>query len=548
MKRLKTSRIAAVIGAIALIGSGLTATAAHAVDGTHTVCAADCEFETIQAAVDAADAGDTINVSAGTYNEAVSITKSLTLNGPAVGASPNTSDPLTAADRGAEAIIAPAAGSTNHAFTLSAEATDVTVSGLYVDLGEGASNQRFVQAQTSSSDRNLSISSSVFTGGTSANSGSFVVSGALGNPAIRFSDNRVTDSGASNGLNIRNTSAAPTELTITDNVWLDNRGLAMNLSGTSQKQGTISENWIGNSTPGQSGVDQFGLRQGGMVLAGDYDDLQITGNTLKHTEDAGFSLWTGMSGSLAITGNILDGYSNMPNYAAVYVRPSNTSEGTSNVENVTVTENLFVNPTAGSRAVLGQDDTGTLDARLNWWGDANPDFDSLVIGNVETDPWFVNADLSQSSDYPEVPSDSEGLDTLIEENNLDVSATTKRFVPTDSGTDLQNLDPSQRLSGELPWENPLDDFVDVFAFSEPVPLGTFPVVDGAVQLDADISALADGTHRLLFIGQVSGDVQVMEITIQSASEGEGGGNDDSSRPGESGAPTPPKRVETGLRS
>lgn len=48
---------------------------------THTVCASGCDFTSIQAAVTAASAGDTIDVGAGTYNENIAVNKNLSLIG-----------------------------------------------------------------------------------------------------------------------------------------------------------------------------------------------------------------------------------------------------------------------------------------------------------------------------------------------------------------------------------------------------------------------------------------------------------------------------------
>lgn len=591
-------------------------TAGHADDSRDWTVGAtdDSDHRTIQEAVNAANPGDTIEVAPGTYRESVTLDKSLTLRGP-TDQSPNSADPLMPAVRDLEAVIKPAAGAALHGIIFGPAATDATVTGFTVDLTDGVENQDFISAGTAE-DRNLTLTNNLFVGGARAAEGSLTVSGALGNASITFVDNRVEDRGQSNGLHVHNSSEGTfTTLKISNNVWRDNLGLAMNMSGTSTRTGTISNNWIGNSTPGESEVDNFGKRQGGMVLAGKFDKLEISNNMLSQTEDAAISFWSGFSGSVTITDNHIDGYSNVENYAAVYVRPSGV-DGVSNVSEVTFTNNSFTNPTSGSRAVLNQSDTGTFNAALNWWGSATPDFESLVKGeNVTTLPFYANAELTEiapketsvtlsgpqaivqgsdssisatvapadavgtieilagstplassdtgsveaglaglaegshtlkatftpeedlafeastSEDFalqvnvknatpPPPPADSsEALDELIEREGLDVPGTTEKFeMPADGpNNDLGNLDPSEPLIGELEWPNATDSFVDVYAYSTPVHLGTFPVVDGKVILSADISGLASGTHRLLFVGQTSGEMQAMEITVQGAS-------------------------------
>lgn len=64
------------------------------------------------------------------------------------------------------------------------------------------------------------------------------------------------------------------------------------------------------------------------------------------------------------------------------------------------------------------------------------------------------------------------------------------------------------------WPDALDSFVDVWVYSTPVALGVLPVVEGKVQRDTlALPSLAPGVHHLVFVGQTTGKVTVIEFVV-----------------------------------
>jgi hypothetical protein len=72
---------ARLVTAIVLVLVSLVGTSSLARAATWKVCPSGCDYVTIQAAIDAASSGDTIEIRAGTYTETVTITKDLSLIG-----------------------------------------------------------------------------------------------------------------------------------------------------------------------------------------------------------------------------------------------------------------------------------------------------------------------------------------------------------------------------------------------------------------------------------------------------------------------------------
>lgn len=92
---------------------------------------------------------------------------------------------------------------------------------------------------------------------------------------------------------------------------------------------------------------------------------------------------------------------------------------------------------------------------------------------------------------------------------------------TSAGLPAGALDPGKDQTASVTWAA-ADSFVDVYVFSTPTLLGTFPVVNGVAQITlskAVLAKLSTGTHTLVITGQTSGAVQSVTLALGLAVTG-----------------------------
>jgi hypothetical protein len=307
-------------------------------------------FPTIQAAVTAATAGDTLLADPGTYAESVTVNKSLTIEGNQHG--------VDARNRsGAESVVTGAGN--NGATPFNITASNVTIDGFTVQGATNANQFGFgilVGAGTSGTHVLNNIVQNNIAGLSLANnstSNQTVIQHNL------FQNNN--QSGPASGAGIYtdqfNAGGTLSDVLIDSNTFRGNTGDAgIDFSSTAATKPatciTVSNNLFDGNARG--------------LAAFNLTSSAISANTFTNStgaQTADLRLLEGDSG-LTITGNFLQ------NGAGRAVRVSNSGTGSPDPSNIRFFLNSINGYTGPADAVAVDNYNGTLDASGNWWGGA----------------------------------------------------------------------------------------------------------------------------------------------------------------------------------
>jgi len=310
-------------------------------------------YTTIQAAINAATADDTITVAAGTYAETVSIEKSITLTGP------NASVQGGGA-RGAEAVV-------TGGFVLNG-VTNVTIAGFSV-TGPGGSGIGILIGNTTQTPGPISLTNNIvhewnsaisLAGGTPPSGSNYWVSG------VSMTGNLI----ANNNSGVGNTENA-TNLTVQNNIF-NNCGLS--LAGGSSTAAPVTGNTFTGLT---SATRRYFSLAAGVSLAGGQTFANIVAN---NTFDKGAvanqatgswyaqAVFGGIGGavSAAVAGSTIDVLPGTYTDGAVTVNTANltanSASGVSGYSFTLGTANSLVLAGAGNVNVTGNANANTLTA------------------------------------------------------------------------------------------------------------------------------------------------------------------------------------------
>lgn len=388
-------------------------------------------YTTIQAAVNAAAPGDTINVGSGIYNENVSIAKALTLKGAQAGVAGKNHS-------GAESTVK----------SLAITAGDVTVDGFAFN---GSSSQVDVSSPTTLSG--VVIENNVFSqygsvGLPTYDAGDILIQGNLFKNASTNSE----------AMQIKASSVAQgcSGTKVSDNVFTaatNNGGSDINLSCTGSDSTNITIS--GNTSTGVSNGSSL------VAFSGVDSDISITNNTAT-TDGSTIFFFGNVSGTAVIIGNTITNSGG----SAISIHGGDYTSDLPNTGTFVITNNVLTGNYRGISVATGALGTGgkviahhndiysntdvdlfnnsdnSVDAANNWWNTSSPIFSSLVSGSATTSPWYTDSLKTKLSDASHT--DAEVTSTTSGQANLPAAVTT---IALDNSTKLDLSNAVNSASG-----------------------------------------------------------------------------------------------------
>jgi parallel beta-helix repeat protein len=392
---------------------------------------------TIQDKIDLASTGDTINISAGTYIETVTVNKEVTL----LGANYDV-DPAGSTDRGSESVITGAVKIT---------ADNVTVNGFkmtsssYIEISDASHSALNVNVSYNILENTTWADGAVDLNGGNRCAGGYIgyntISGASGygiqtiqNDGVIIEHNHVLNSSGFAAIDAG--YHVGTGIVIHGNTITDSGGKGINY--WAEDGGVITDNVISNSnfeaiyTDAQATISGNQISGGGMYgifvmpwTSGTAAGSTVSGNTISDTN------WEGIQSDVPVTityNDISGGYSGiqLSNDASGSVIDGNNIHdndgfGLSILDSVTdvIVKNnqLANNPWCGvvvwgygegfgihinCNEITGNgfgvysERTSDVDAECNWWGavdgpsNCGPGLGDAVSDNVDFEPWLLS--------------------------------------------------------------------------------------------------------------------------------------------------------------
>ena len=123
---------------------------------------------------------------------------------------------------------------------------------------------------------------------------------------------------------------------------------------------------------------------------------------------------------------------------------------------------------------------------------------------------FMETTVTQPQKPAAVAPDSAVLSQYLAAANVTVEPQTSTGLPAGA------LNPANAYTANITWWEMSDSYVDVYVYSQPTLVGSFAVVDGAVQIPlsaALLGSLPAGAHTLVITGQTSGLTQAVALNV-----------------------------------